>query len=231
MNINQKINELALKFFDGNNVKFAQRMDTSEANIRNYRNKIAPKADFLMKLHKELEINFDWLLAEDDEMIKEPIPAQVNDTRQTYFLKSDRREASQSVPLYDIEASAGLVKLFDKKEDVVDYILIPNLPKCDGAVYIKGDSMYPLLKSGDIVMYKQIQNIADGIFYGEMYLLSVSLDDEELVLVKYIQRSDLGENHIKLVSQNPHHSPKDILVRDIKSLALIKASVRINSMS
>ena len=42
---------------------------------------------------------------------------------------------------------------------MLDYISIPRLPKCDGAVYVTGDSMYPLLKSGDIVLYKEVSDI------------------------------------------------------------------------
>ncbi|MFM2394168.1 MAG: hypothetical protein RLZZ546_2150 [Bacteroidota bacterium] len=91
--------------------------------------------------------------------------------------------------------------------------------------------MYPLLKSGDIVMYKQVHNIQDGIYWGEMYLISIDQDGDELVLVKYIQKSELGDNYVKLVSQNKHHQDKDIKIRKIKALALIKASVRVNSMS
>lgn len=45
----------------------------------------------------------------------------------------------------------------------IDYIHIPNLPRCDGAIYVVGDSMYPLLKSGDIVLYKQVSGI-ENIF-------------------------------------------------------------------
>ena len=37
--------------------------------------------------------------------------------------------------------------------------------------YIVGDSMYPLLKSGDIVLYKQLKDIGD-IFWGDMYPVS-----------------------------------------------------------
>jgi len=50
------------------------------------------------------------------------------------------------------------------------------------------------------VIYKQVHNIEEGIFYGEMYLISLAMDDEEYISVKYIQKSDLGDDYIKLVS-------------------------------
>ncbi len=138
---------------------------------------------------------------------------------------------SQSVPVYDITATAGLVPLFMQRETVqpVDYIHIPNLPRCDGAVYVVGDSMYPLIKSGDIVLYKQISDIPGNIFWGEMYLLSIDTEGEEYICVKYIQRSE-HEGFIKLVSQNKYHADKDVEISRIRALALIKASIRMNSI-
>jgi Predicted transcriptional regulators len=138
----------------------------------------------------------------------------------------------QEVPLYDLEATAGLQELFSGGKSAVqilDTIKIPHLPKCDGAISITGDSMYPLLKSGDMVLYKEIP--LDSIFYGEMYLLSYKIDDwEEYVTVKYVQKSDLGDEYLKLVSQNQHHQPKDVLKAHITAIAIIKASIRINTM-
>ena len=68
------------------------------------------------------------------------------------------------------------------------------------------------------------------IFWGEMYLLSVEMSGEEFVLVKYIQKSD-NPNCVKLVSQNKHHKDKEVGIEKIRALALIKASIRINSMN
>ncbi len=143
----------------------------------------------------------------------------------------DRVLPSQSVPVYDIQATAGLVPLFTDRFSFqpVDYIHIPNLPRCDGAVYVVGDSMYPLLKSGDIVLYKQINDIQNNIFWGEMYLLSIDTEGEEYIMVKYIQRSE-EPGCIKLVSQNKYHADKDVELSRVRALALIKASIRMNSI-
>lgn len=88
--------------------------------------------------------------------------------------------------------------------------------------------MYPLLKSGDIVLYKQLHDLED-IFWGDMYLLSIDLDGEEYVTVKYVQRSE-RKGYIRLVSQNQYHADKDIEMSRIRAIALVKASIRMNSM-
>lgn len=137
----------------------------------------------------------------------------------------------QTVPLYDLEACAGLRAILDnKRENIIDTIKIPNLPRCDGAVHVVGDSMYPILKSGDIVLYKEVQDVA-SIFWGEMYLLSMQVDDEEYITVKYIQRSEESKDYIKLVSHNQHHNPKDVPISSIRALALVKASIRLNTIA
>ncbi|MCV9928220.1 helix-turn-helix transcriptional regulator [Flavobacterium sp. LS1R49] len=60
--ITLKINEIAIEYYSGNNSKFAKAMNTSEANIRNYRNGTIPKIDFIIKLSEKLKISLDWLL-------------------------------------------------------------------------------------------------------------------------------------------------------------------------
>lgn len=156
----------------------------------------------------------------------------INEKTNVYKLRTDKNHEHQSIPLYNLEATAGLVDLFQNagNQTPIDTISIPNLPKCDGAIFVTGDSMYPLLKSGDIICYKQIFDFNNEIFWGEMYLISVEVADEEFVSVKYIQKSDKGDDYVKLVSQNQHHQPKDVLIKKVRALALVKASIRINSM-
>lgn len=175
-------------------------------------------------LVQELNVNPDWLDTGRGEIFN----AEPDLT--AYMHRTDNSLPMQSVPLYSIEGTAGLVPLFTEevRSKPVNYIHIPNLPKCDGAIYIVGDSMYPLLKSGDIVLYKQLRSL-DDIFWGDMYLLSIDIDGEEYITVKYIQKSDRA-NCVKLVSQNPHHADKEVAVDRIRAIALVKASIRMNSI-
>ena len=175
-------------------------------------------------LIQELNVNPDWLDTGTGEMFN----AEPDLT--AYMHRTDHSLPMQSVPLYSVEGTAGLVPLFADQRTAkpVNFIHIPNLPKCDGAIYIVGDSMYPLLKSGDIVLYKQLHNL-DDIFWGDMYLLSIDLEGEEYVTVKYIKKSE-RPGYVKLVSQNPHHADKDIEITRIRAIALVKASIRMNSL-
>lgn len=175
-------------------------------------------------LVQELNVNPDFLETGKGEMFN----AEPDLT--AYRHRTDNSLPLQSVPLYSVEGTAGLVPLFTDRtaNKPINYIHIPNLPKCDGAIYIVGDSMYPLLKSGDIVLYKQLSDIGD-IFWGDMYLLSIDMDGEEYITVKYIQKSE-REGFVKLVSQNPHHADKEVSMARIRAIALVKASIRMNSI-
>ena len=228
--ITKKINAIAVDRFNDNTSDFARFMDTSEANIRNYRTGTIPKLDFITRLSEKLEISFDFLLSRE----LEDIPVSYQEPEKIYKLKHDRLVEAQKIPLYNEEASAGIVKLFrdhGSNNKPIDFISIPNLPKCDGAVYVTGDSMYPLLKSGDIVMYKQLSNSMDNIFFGEMYLISIDIDGEDYDTIKWLHKSDKGDEFIRLVSENRHHQPKDVHLSKVQALALIKGSVRKYSMS
>lgn len=179
------------------------------------------------------DLSIDWLVSGRGEMIITNERGGVGGHPEIceYSMRTDRVVATCEVPLYDLAATAGLASLFiDKANQIpIDYIKIPNLPRCDGAVYVTGDSMYPLLKAGDIVLYKQISDIVNNLFWGEMYLISFDMDAEEFIAVKFVQKSELAD-HIKLVSQNQHHSPFDIHISRIRAMALIKASIRMNAI-
>lgn len=199
-----------------------------------FKAKTTIKTDTLEKfLFTYNDINPMWIMDQSSQMLLQNEKGIMNEPMKVYKAKKTKEAiiGIQEVPLYDLEATAGLQELFDtgKSHRILDTIKIPNLPKCDGAIPITGDSMYPLLKSGDIILFKQTS--VDNIFYGEMYLLSVKIDHwEEYVTVKYVQKSDKGEDFVKLVSQNQHHQSKDINVRHIIAIAMVKASVRYNTM-
>lgn len=171
------------------------------------------------------QYNADWLLTGRPPKTKE------RSTEIVYRRNGKiRNQVVQQIPLYGIEATAGIIDLLhdhSQQHIPIDYITIPNLPKCDGAIPITGDSMYPLLKSGDIVLYKEVQD-KSNIIWGEMYLVAISHRGDDFFFAKYIQKSE-REGWVRLVSQNQHHASKDFPIDSIRALALIKASIRFNT--
>ena len=238
MNNKLILNKIREAYNFKNDTSFAEFLGITPQKLSNWKSRDG--FDVFLIYRKCEKLNAEFLLTGEGEVKKTEnhSPQKQNmledqKTTNIFRLKTDRNISVQTVPLYNIEASAGMVGLFNSQSNSVepiDYISIPNLPKCDGALYVTGDSMYPLLKSGDIIMYKQIHNKMDGIFYGEMYLISIDVDGEEFVSVKWVHKSDKGEEYIRIVSENRHHQPKDILLDKIRAIALVKASIRMNSM-
>lgn len=215
-------------YSDGNKSEFARMIGVSPQAVNTWISRNTFDIDIVYA--KCVNISPEWLLTGKGHMLKpttEESQVKVKPIHQPRSI--EKKEDTQVVYLYDFEATAGLKALFDNnKQNIIDTIKIPNLPKCDGAIRIVGDSMYPLLKSGDIILYKQQSPDMNNLLYGEMYLLSYDIDGEDYIVVKYIRKSEKGEPFVTLGSENPAYAARDIDFRRITALALVKASVRIN---
>ena len=136
---------------------------------------------------------------------------------------------NKEVPLYDYYGNTGLASLFNEHTQTPSgYLSIPNLPPVDGAIRFRGDSMSPLIKSGDIVMYKKKDPSLDNFLWGEIYILSVKSGEDSYTTLRYIQQSAPGM--IRLVGYNPSFEAIDVPVESITALALIKASLSFHTM-
>lgn len=227
--IHDRVNVLIDYFGNGTKTLLANKLGVSEGNIRGYSKTVVPKQDFLEKVVINLGVNAEWLITGHGNMLKEEDNIEISPIFHSKTI--EKRHEKQAVNLYSFEASAGLKELFDNKGDnILDTIMIPNLPRCDGAIHIVGDSMIPILKSGDIILYKEVFPNMDSILFGEMYLVSVVMEEGVyLTVVKYIRRSKKN-GYITLASENPLHDDTDVDFRRVNAMALVQASIRINSM-
>lgn len=135
-----------------------------------------------------------------------------------------------TTPLFDLRQSDGLHELFEPGTAVVPegYISIPDMPRCDGAVYYIGDTMYPILRSGDMVMFSRLADISE-IFWGDMHLVAVETSAGERVRVCYIDKSNV-EGRIVLRGADPSIAPTEIEVSKIRGIGFVKATIRLNSV-
>lgn len=189
--------------------------------------------DFPLLLGKLKDVDYNWLLVGKGSPLHrgEFLDSELasGEVEIIHNPKTSEPVDDRSVMLYDIAAAANLKTLLaDRPQYALGKILIPNIPQCDGAVYVSGDSMYPILKSGDIVGFKSVNSFSN-VIYGEMYLVSFEMDGDEYLAVKYINRSE-QEGCLKLVSYNPHHDPMDLPFRSINAIAIVKFSIRKNMM-
>lgn len=226
--INERFVFILNEKYGGNVSEFARQSGIPQGTLNNIVGNRLSKPSFenISKLVSSDEtIDARWILTGEGDMNrkmdilkihKPPYPESLNE--------------NLIVPVFDIEAAANLkMTMYKDKENVIGYLSIPDMPTVDGAVAVRGDSMYPIIKSGDIVVYKWISS-PEYITYGEMYLVSYLWGDDRHVVVKYVKRSQ-KEGYVTLVSYNSHHEPIDIPVSCIQSIALVKVSIRYNTIS
>jgi transcriptional regulator len=187
-------------------------------------------------IEKYSNLNIEWVLSGKGNMLKTShedsklSSLEVVKSHKPKYI--EKKEDVQDIPLFNFKASAGIKEILGPSSNdfLIDTIRIPDMPKCDGAIKIMGDSMMPKLKPGDIIMYKEMPLNIQDLFYGEMYLISYEIDGDYYVVVKYIRKSEKGEPFIKLVSENPEHASKDIEFGRINALALIKGYINVSTM-
>lgn len=177
------------------------------------------------------DVSPEWLLTGEGDMLRSaPTQSECGNIIPLSHPKNpDKIYPMSEFNLYDIDVSAGLSRLFsedgDQNRAYLGKISIPNMPKCDGAVKVIGDSMYPLLKSGDIIAYKEVHNI-ESIQYGEIYILQIEHEQDISVVVKYVKKSSEGSDFLNLVSYNKEHDPKDVRKETITAMARVILCIR-----
>ncbi|MCP1997269.1 helix-turn-helix transcriptional regulator [Flavobacterium sp. HSC-61S13] len=227
MSIKERIKELA-EYHNITISAFEKSINASNGYVNSISKSIGlDKITKILEVYSNLDL--EWLITGNGSMFKDNPNSLTTESVHSSRKTADAVYDLQRVPLFNLEATLGLVPLMSNGNDdaIIDYLTIPNLPSCDGAIYATGDSMYPLLKSGDIIAFKRVDTT--NLFFGEMYILSIFLDESNTYkTVKFVQKSELGDDYIKLVSQNQHHSSRDIRLNQIAAIGLVRASIRIH---
>ena len=173
-------------------------------------------------LNKYQDINPVWLITGEGEMLKGEV--------QTFELKTDQERAQRRVPVFELAATAGFIALYnDLSPGAREYITIPNLPPVDGAIYARGDSMSPLIESGDIIIFKKVDLCPDNVLWGHIYIVSYSIEGDDYTVLKYLRQSPRN-GYIRLESFNSRYDPQDIPASSITALALVKASITFHTI-
>lgn len=220
-----------------NDKEIAEKLGYSKSSFSQIINEKVPISERFIENLTSLDRNINkvWIETGKGEMFK------INDNNLllakpilTNRKTKDSLYDQQRIPLFNLEATMGLVPVVNgnglDEEKILDYISIPSMAICDGAIYATGDSMYPLLKAGDIVAYKKVEVNPDTIFFGEIYIVALYLDElTTMKTIKFVQKSDLGDEYVKLVSHNSHHAPKDYKLNQIAAMGLVRASIRLHN--
>lgn len=162
------------------------------------------------------ELNIDWLLTGKGEMINTDIPA----------LPALQEQSSGNIRYWeDVSATGGCMEFLENPDEhEVKMISVPRFADCTDAVNIYGDSMYPVYKSGEIILIKAWKE--SFIDYGCCYLIVTKNGNR---MVKYLRRSDKADK-VLCVSENKQFDPFEIDRSDILRLFLVRGSIKADTI-
>ena len=194
--------------------KFEAYVGISNGYLSNMKKKEgAISSDVMLKvLAKFPDLNLDWLITGEGDMLKSVTP-------------SDSRPEVQTRPRIPTTAAAGSLSgdvASVTLRDCEQLPIISQFPAYDFTIIIKGDSMKPKYESGDEIACRRILN-PSFIQWGKVHVL----DTAQGIVVKKVYDDGCS---IKCVSINPEYPPFSVPKDEVYSLSLVVGSLSITEM-
>lgn len=168
------------------------------------------------------ELNRDWLLFGEGEMLRKDVPTAVSVSEDTPPPQLIPAPPGKGIPLIPLPAMAGFLKgATSINPNEIEWYFVPAFKDCTFLIRVKGDSMAPRYLSGDIVACREVQDTGTFFQWGKTYVL----DTDQGVVIKRVRPSE-KENHILCVSDNPEYDPFDVPIAGIYHLAIVRGLIR-----
>lgn len=103
------------------------------------------------------------------------------------MLATEQPAPADAVPVYDVDFMAGFGELYDPDTDTpTGFVRLPDYRRATAVVSVTGDSMAPLISSGDRIALQELPVEAASIIYGGIYAVATT---SGLRTVKRVRRS------------------------------------------
>jgi phage repressor protein C with HTH and peptisase S24 domain len=195
----------------------AELMGTSSAYINailNNRKDVGKKQ--AAKMGNLFGLSASWLLTGEGEMFT------ATDAPKSPLAKDDKDGVAPSnfheiTYFPNVDGSMGGVQFMDNSAETREVIVIPGYSDCKLAINAYGDSMHPLIKSGQIVLMAEWQE--SFIDWGKIYLV---VTKSGYRAIKRLFPGSDGE-HITCKSENEtSHPPFEVERADILKIFIVK---------
>ena len=186
----------------------AQRLNISPQNFNNWLGVQDIKTGILEKIAQAIDKNIYYFIDKQS------------------LITQERDEFPEgAIRYYDIDASAGPVEIFEPGTGTkFKKIIIPGYCDCDFALNVWGDSMNPVLHTGEIILCKEWKE--RFIDFGYIYLI---ITTENHRMIKFIHPGN-DDSKITCVSENSFYKPFEIDRKDILKLYVVKGHVNRRSI-
>lgn len=207
--------------------EFANRIDVDSSNLSKYLNgKLTINDSLINRIVINLGLSKEWLTTGNDlpyAKVKNAVSTisfdgKIGNSNTVSF-------SDKGTPVYDIDVTAGAMpraRMF-ATENIVGYVNLPSIPPGCRIVGVSGDSMQPVIRSGDLLAVRELTNIQQ-IFWGQIYV--VVLDD--YCMVKYVRRHS-DPDMVILRSENPNYDDMEIRRTDIRDLMFVQHIVHVDT--
>lgn len=168
------------------------------------------------------ELNTDWLLYGEGEMLREGYGEDLLKGVCILDKKEKTPDDDNMIPLLPVEACAGRLSDFSEGVRLSDCRRVPSpIRGAELAIEVSGDSMEPKIPDGATIVMKRINEQA-FIPWGNIMVI----DTENGVLVKMVFPGD-GQDTIEARSINPKYPPISIPRSSIYGLYRVLGSVQL----
>ena len=204
--------------------KFQEVIEVSNSYIQNISKGVSNEVMNRISIHYP-ELNSNWLLTGVGNML-------TSEERENKTISVDQTAISiiqrKGALIYDIDATCGLsgrdIEFTDER--VIGSIDAPEINPESKIIFATGDSMLPLIASGDRVVIRKIESW-DYFNYGHVYLIITN----EYRLIKRVRRHPKdAENLILLRSENPNYDDIDLPKREIIHLFIVENILSIKNI-
>lgn len=207
--------------------EFANRIDVDSSNLSKYLNgKLTINDSLINRIVINLGLSKEWLTTGNDlpyAKVKNAVSTisfdgKIGNSNTVSF-------SDKGTPVYDIDVTAGAMpraRMF-ANENIVGYVNLPSISPGCRIVGVSGDSMQPVIRSGDLLAVRELTNIQQ-IFWGQIYV--VVLDD--YCMVKYVRRHS-DPDMVILRSENPNYDDMEIRRTDIRDLMFVQHIVHVDT--
>lgn len=201
----------------------------SKVSVRNYLEGTKPSLENLNILSEYLGVSVEWLATGKEGVSETTIESEERQNKMITIPQStitvNKRKGAL---IYDIDATCGFdgrdIEFVDEK--IVGSIDAPEINPESKIIFATGDSMLPLITSGDRIVIRRIESW-DYFNYGQVYLIITN----EYRFIKRVRKHPKDEeNLILLRSENPEYDDIDLPKKEIIHLFIVENILAIKNI-